>query len=309
MTDATSPRDRPVGRALLVLRAYLAFVFLYAGISKLADTRFLDPSAPSSLHATLVAVRPASPIRSLLGPVADHSFAFGVLMAVAEIAVGIGLALGLFTRIAAAGGMALALSLWLTVSWGATPWYTSADLVYLFALTPMLIAGAGGLWSVDAWLEQVRRRRPGVGEDRFRRAVLVGGAVLLGGILAAGSTLFRRSSRPTASTPSPSGSTGTVGQILTTTSDVPVGGGKQVTDPETDDPAWVLQLTPGAFTAYDAVCPHQGCPVSFVSPADGFRCPCHGSTFAANGSLTNGPATRGLSAIPVRVDGTQIRRA
>jgi thiosulfate dehydrogenase (quinone) large subunit len=309
VTDATPRWEPPVGWALLGLRAYLAFVFLYAGISKLADTRFLDPSAPSSLHATLLAVRPASPIRSLLGPVADHSFAFGVLMAFAEIAVGIGLALGLFTRIAAGGGMVLSLSLWLTVSWGANPWYTSADLVYVFALTPLLVAGAGGVWSVDAWLDDVRRRRPGAGEDRFRRAVLVGGAVLLGGILAAGATLFRRSSHPTASPPTPSGGAGGAGDVLAKTADVPVGGGKQITDPQTDDPAWVLQLTPGAFTAYDAVCPHQGCPVTFVSPSDGFRCPCHGSTFAANGSLTNGPATRGLSAIPVRVDGTQVRRA
>ena len=167
MARQTPPR--PIGWALLPLRGFLAVVYLYAGISKIADSRFLDPSSPASLHATLAAVRNASPIRSLLGPVADHTFAFGLLMAFAEIAVGIGIALGLLTRVAALGGMVLALSLWLTVSWGAEPWYTSADLVYLFAFTPLLLAGAG-VWSLDAWLDTVKARRPDTGEDRFRRA-------------------------------------------------------------------------------------------------------------------------------------------
>jgi len=298
-----------VGWALLPLRGYLAIVYLYAGISKIADPRFLDPSSPRSLHATLAAVRSASPIRFLLGPVADHTFAFGLAIAFAEIAVGIGIALGLLTRIAAVGGMVLALSLWLTVSWGAEPWYTSADLVYLFAFTPLLLAGAGGVWSVDAWLDAVKARQPDTGEDRFRRAVLIAGAAVLGGVLAAGATLFRRSaSSPTAGASTSGTNTGT-GAALATTSEVPVGGGKQTTDPVTGDPTWILQLSADHFTAYDAVCPHQGCPVTFVSPSEGFHCPCHGSTFGADGALISGPATSGLHAIPIRVDGTEIRRA
>ena len=305
---ARQPPPRPISWALLPLRGFLAVVYLYAGISKIADTRFLDPSSPASLHATLAAVRNASPIRSLLGPVADHTFAFGLLFAFAEIAVGIGIALGLLTRVAAFGGMVLALSLWLTVSWGAEPWYTSADLVYLFAFTPLLLAGAG-VWSLDAWLDAVKARRPDTGEDRFRRAVLIAGAAVLGGVLAAGATLFRRSSSaPTAGSSASGASTGR-GAALATTSQVPIGGGKQTTDPVTGDPTWILQLSAGHYPAYDAVCPHQGCPVTFVSPSDGFHCPCHGSTFAADGSLISGPATSGLHAIPIRVDGTEIRRA
>jgi thiosulfate dehydrogenase [quinone] large subunit len=39
-------------------------------------------------------------------------------------------------------------------------------------------------------------------------------------------------------------------------------------------------------------CNHQACDVR-ESPS-GFRCPCHGATFAADGALTSGPATQSL---------------
>jgi thiosulfate dehydrogenase [quinone] large subunit len=166
------------------------------------------------------------------------------------------------------------------------------------------------MWSLDAWLDAVKARRPDTGEDRFRRAVLIGGAAVLAGVLAAGATLFRRStSSPTAGSSSASGAGAGTGAALATTAQVPVGGGKQITDPVTGDPTWILQLSAGQFTAYDAVCPHQGCPVMFVSASNGFHCPCHGSTFAADGSLISGPATSGLHAVAIRVDGTEIRRA
>jgi thiosulfate dehydrogenase (quinone) large subunit len=289
------------GWVMLPLRGFLAVVFLYAGISKIADRTFLDGTAPTSIHSQVLAVKQASPIGGLLGPVADHSFAFGLIMAFAEIAVGLGILLGLLTRIAAAGGMLLALSLWLTVSWQADPWYTSADLVYLFAFTPILLGGAAVL-SLDAWLADARRRHPGVTEDRTRRAVLAGGVALLGGLIAGGSALFRTSpsKKPAVAQPS---------QLLAQASDVPVGGAVQVRDPNTGHQDWVLQLSPGQFSALDATCPHQGCTVNFDSAATGFTCPCHGSRYDATGKLLRGPATTGLTAVPVKVTGGEVRSA
>jgi thiosulfate dehydrogenase [quinone] large subunit len=289
------------GWVMLPLRGFLAVVFLYAGISKIADRTFLDGTAPTSIHSQVLAVKQASPISGLLGPVADHSFAFGLIMAFAEIAVGMGILLGLFTRIAAAGGMLLALSLWLTVSWQANPWYTSADLVYLFAFTPILLGGAAVL-SLDAWLADARRRHPGVTEDRTRRAVLAGGVALLGGLIAGGSALFRTSpsKKPAVAQPS---------QLLAQAADVPVGGAVQVRDPNTGHQDWVLQLSAGQFSALDATCPHQGCTVNFDSAATGFTCPCHGSRYDATGKLLRGPATTGLTPVPVKVTGGEVRSA
>lgn len=302
------------GWVILPLRVFLGIVFLDGGISKIADRRFLDDSSPTSMHANVLAVKGASPIGGLLGPVVDHSAVFGLLMAFGEIAVGLGVLLGLFTRLAAAGGTVLALSLWLTVSWQADPWFTSADVVYLFALSPLVIAGSGAVLSLDGWLAQSAARPPGPAADRTRRTLLAGAVAVLGVAVVGASSLFRRDARssdaklPGPATSSGSGGSGSGGEALAQVSDVPIGGGKQVTDPSSGDPAWVLQLRQGQFTALNAVCPHQGCPVSFVSPDAGFTCPCHGSTFDATGKRLSGPARQDLEPIAVAADGSQIRR-
>ena len=314
MTEMWRERTHQVGWVLLPLRAFLAFVFIYGGISKIADNRFLDASSPLSMHASVAAVRDLSPIGGLLGPVEAHSFAFGVLMAAGETAVGLGMLLGLFTRIAAIGGMALALSLWLTVSWGARPWFTSADLVYLFAFTPLLIAGAGGVLSADGWLAQRRAAQPGVAEDRTRRVVLAAAVALGGAAILDGSALFRRSGhkKSTAGSPTnqsgsssssaPVGSSGSgtpstattsskaaSGPVLTAAADVPVGGAHKVTNSDVADTVWVTQLQSGQFRALDGTCPHQGCAVDFVSASEGFVCPCHQSHFDATEGCSPAP--------------------
>lgn len=300
--------DQP-GWVLLPLRAFLATVFLYGGISKIADRRFLDPSSPVSMHATVLAVRGGSPVGSLLGPVATHTQVVGVLLALAELAVGLGMLLGLLVRVAAAGGMLLALALWLTVSWNSAPWFTSADLVYMFAFVPLLIAGAGGVLSLDGWLGRSAVRHPTHGEDRTRRTLVTGAAALFGAALAGGASLFRRSP-PARTHGARAGGTAGAGsaEVLAKASAVPVGGAAKVIDPVRGEPIWVLQLQRGRFTAYDAVCPHQGCPVQFVSPSYGFVCPCHGSHFDPTGRRLSGPASTGLSPIAVAADGAEIIR-
>jgi thiosulfate dehydrogenase [quinone] large subunit len=310
LRPSLSVASTQVGWVLLPLRAFLAFVFLYAGISKVADRTFLDDHSPTGIHAQLIGVRGASPVGSLLGPVQDHSLLFGVLFSIAEIAVGLGLLLAIFTRIAALGGMLLSLSFFLTVSWQSTPWYTGADIGYLFAMTPLLIGGAGGLYSFDAWLAAAAHKRPGVAADRTRRALVLGSAAVGALVLLGIATLARGSKKNATVEPVNSGDSSATDAIeLASASAVAVGAAKQVKDPKNGHPTWVLQLAEGKFTALDAVCPHEQCTVGFVSPTDGFACPCHGSRFHADGSLINGPATRGLTSIPVTVvDGT-VRRA
>jgi Rieske Fe-S protein len=47
--------------------------------------------------------------------------------------------------------------------------------------------------------------------------------------------------------------------------------------------------------------------VSFVSAATGFVCPCHGSSFDASGKLIHGPATTGLTPVPVTEVSGEVR--
>lgn len=56
-----------------------------------------------------------------------------------------------------------------------------------------------------------------------------------------------------------------------------------------------------------AVCPHEGCEVAWENNANRFSCPCHESYFAADGSRLNGPARRGLDALPSRIQNGKLQ--
>jgi cytochrome b6-f complex iron-sulfur subunit len=87
-------------------------------------------------------------------------------------------------------------------------------------------------------------------------------------------------------------------------SKLPVGAAYAFTDSFTKTPAYVLQATKGTFLALSRVCPHMGCTVNFETSR--FVCPCHGSEFSTSGKLEHGPATRGLTSIPITLRGGEI---
>jgi Rieske Fe-S protein len=98
---------------------------------------------------------------------------------------------------------------------------------------------------------------------------------------------------------------GSAPDVLASTSDVPVGGGKILTDKK----IVITQPQAGTFDAFTAVCTHQGCIVTTVSGGT-INCPCHGSKFSiANGSVVNGPASSPLAPVSIKVQGTSIIQA
>lgn len=60
----------------------------------------------------------------------------------------------------------------------------------------------------------------------------------------------------------------------------------------------------GGIIALDSLCPHQGCHVDWESTE--FACPCHGSTFSADGAVTNGPATEALGTYEAKIEGDLV---
>lgn len=59
--------------------------------------------------------------------------------------------------------------------------------------------------------------------------------------------------------------------------------------------------------AFNVVCPHAGCFVDFLTERGSFRCPCHESTFTADGKIDNpdSPAQRGLDSLKVEIRGNK----
>ncbi len=51
---------------------------------------------------------------------------------------------------------------------------------------------------------------------------------------------------------------------------------------------------------YSAHCTHMKCPLAYNAEEKSFDCPCHGSRFAMDGSVLNGPAPRPLKRRDVR---------
>ena len=139
-----------VGWVLLPLRLFLGVTFVFAGLQKLADPNYLDDHAPTGVRQQLLTTSRNSPIGGMLSTFAHHSTVIGLLIAFAELAIGLGALLGLCTRIAAVGGALISLGFLLSVSWHTHPYYLGSDIVFFFAWTPLIVAGAAGVLSLDA---------------------------------------------------------------------------------------------------------------------------------------------------------------
>ncbi|HEY3925868.1 MAG TPA: Rieske 2Fe-2S domain-containing protein [Acidothermaceae bacterium] len=160
--------------ALLPLRAFLGVTFCFAGLQKLANPAFFDATNPASIQAQMAGAVRRSPIHDLISPLAHHAALIGAVIALGEVAVGVGALLGLLTRIAAIGGLLLSLNLFLAVSFHTSPYYTGSDIVFVFAWMPFIIAGSG-LLSLDALIANVvaaRQSWSGAPIDVDRRRVL-----------------------------------------------------------------------------------------------------------------------------------------
>jgi thiosulfate dehydrogenase (quinone) large subunit len=316
--QTASRRD---ARFLIPLRAFLGVTFTYAGLQKLANPAYLDAHSPTSVQAMILGLRHQSPIGWLLGLSTHAPVITGLAIALGELAVGLATLAGLWVRIAAVGGLLLALTFFLTVSYHTRPYYYGPDIVFVFAWSVPLIRGAWGAWTVDGWV----RRRAAVDLDPQRRALVLGGAsagVLagIGGAAAAVTAVVGRerhvATRPVASTQHPTtrahasgGGTSSAppGKQLIRASRVASGQAVRFSDSQ-GNPAWLVHEPDGTFRAFSAVCTHAGCAVSYSGGV--FVCPCHGGSFSGRtGAVLAGPPPSPLPAIRVTVVNGDVRLA
>jgi len=85
---------------------------------------------------------------------------------------------------------------------------------------------------------------------------------------------------------------------LKNTADVPAGEGGVIT--KGLKKIAVYRDYDESLKAFSAVCPHLGCIVHWNNDEKSFDCPCHGSRFASDGTVTNGPAQTNLKPIDVK---------
>jgi len=334
---STPWRSAPVlAIALLPLRAFPGFTFLYAGLDKLLDPTFLDAASATSIHGQMLAFARFSPLGDLLRASLPLAVPIGVLIAVAEIGVGVGVLTGLAYHVAAAGGAALSLLFWLTASWSTRPYYYGGDLPYLLGFVTLALAGHGGVAVARRWLASVPQDQPGRAiraTSTERRVLLQTGLLALVSFIVASLAVPLRalgvrlgesgatagsaepSLAPTgsspASGPSPAPSISTGGIQVATIAAVEQAGVAAFRIPfsapsplPAGDPGVVVHLPDGSFVAFDTICTHAGCTVEWDAADAVLLCPCHDAAFdpSHDGAVIAGPAPSPLSKLPIRVD-------
>lgn len=329
--------------ALLPLRVFLGVTFVYAGIDKLIDPVFLHATGPGSIGSQMEAFVRDSPIAPLIG-VFGQTFPvqIGFLIAIAEIAIGLGALTGLLFRVSAAGGLALSVMFWLTASWATKPYYYGPDLPYALGWLTLVLAGTGGRFTVETWLarwfdgggidEPVSLERRLALKTGFLGIGALGVAALAGTVGA--STLGRSTTTLGVGTASPSptpaadptGQAGTsstapsartdptqaaapsapapTGPEVARVSQLAAGHAISFDDPITGDPGVLIKLGDGSIVAFDASCTHEGCPVEYDRRSGYLLCPCHGAAFDPmnDAQAIAGPTRTPLAKIPIHID-------
>ncbi|MFJ4084829.1 DoxX family membrane protein [Streptomyces iakyrus] len=182
-------RRMNLGVVLLPLRVFLGFISIYAGMGKLCDPVYFEGGKRGSMVKWLNTLHPwevAEPLRQFA---LEHPVGAGLVIAFAQVIVGVLTVLGCWQRVAACLGALLSAALLVTVSWKSVPAYETPDIIYLAAWSPLIIAGAP-VYSVDGRLAGGAWRRLGPRADIWdlRRYVLRRGALVTA--IATGVTLL-----------------------------------------------------------------------------------------------------------------------
>jgi thiosulfate dehydrogenase [quinone] large subunit len=131
----------------------MGFTFVYAGLQHLTDPAYFNPSKSGYIGHLVAQYAVGSPIHDfLLGVVAPNAFSFGWAVAISEVLLGIATLTGLFFRLAAAAGLMLNFTFFLSATWNAFPFYFGSDIVFIMCWLTLLLTGPQARQSVDGVL-------------------------------------------------------------------------------------------------------------------------------------------------------------
>ena len=271
---------------LRVMRLWLGATWIYAGWDKASDPGFLTSGSPTFIGSQLAAYAQNSPIDFLLNKILDHATQVGILVMVAEFAIGFATLLWIAPTWAAFGGFVMSISLWLSSSWNVQPYFMASDSAYAI------------LWLTYFLFLYGSRRKSNISIDRrgFIRVSSIAALTVAGVGLG---RLFPKKAAAASAGPAKiiEDSALAVGKVHNFTS-------------KSGSPAVLFRSKTGVY-AYSAVCTHEGCTVQYNSASKNLQCGCHGAVFdpGNDGTVVTGPTNKPLPKIKVAVEGAWIVEA
>lgn len=271
---------------LRVMRLWLGATWIYAGWDKASDPGFLTSGSPTFIGSQLAAYAQNSPIDFLLNKILDHATQVGILVMVAEFAIGFATLLWIAPTWAAFGGFVMSISLWLSSSWNVQPYFMASDSAYAI------------LWLTYFLFLYGSRRKSNISIDRrgFIRVSSIAALTVAGVGLG---RLFPKKAAAVSAGPAKiiEDSALAVGKVHNFTS-------------RSGSPAVLFRSKTGVY-AYSAVCTHEGCTVQYNSASKNLQCGCHGAVFdpGKDGTVVTGPTNKPLPKIKVAVEGAWIVEA
>ncbi len=271
---------------LRVMRVWLGATWIYAGWDKASDPGFLTSGSPTFIGSQLAAYAQNSPIDFLLNKILDHATQVGILVMVAEFAIGFATLLWIAPTWAAFGGFVMSISLWLSSSWNVQPYFMASDSAYAI------------LWLTYFLFLYGSRRKSNISIDRrgFIRVSSIAALTVVGVGLG---RLFPKKAAAVSAGPAKiiEDASLAVGKIHNFTS-------------KSGSPAVLFKSKTGVY-AYSAVCTHEGCTVQYNSASKNLQCGCHGAVFdpGKDGTVVTGPTNKPLPKIKVAVEGAWIVEA
>jgi uncharacterized membrane protein YphA (DoxX/SURF4 family) len=158
-TNAIAPRNHETradqqpqaANGLAIVRVTIGSMFVWVFFENLGKGLYTPGGYAGLINYYIAHDHAPAAWKAVMGLAASHAAMAAPMQALTEIALGVLLVIGLFTRPAAFVAFLYLGSLWVS-EWG-TSWIWEL-LVPVMASLGIAVGRAGGAWGVDAWLAQ-----------------------------------------------------------------------------------------------------------------------------------------------------------